>query len=258
VRGEDLRSEPLLDDYTRQALSYDRTRRADAPLTALIDGALSSAPGRRLIDIGGGTGNYAAALAARGWQPLVVDVSEPMLERAAGKGLAVLRADAQRLDGVADASHDAALMFSMLHHVPEPAAAIAAARRVLVAGGRLALLAFSLEDGESVTLVDYFPSSRALVRTSHLTRTQLAGLLPGCEVQVVTFSGEDLNLASLAARPELVLDPGIRAATSFFERLEAENPAELNAGLERLAADVAAGRAPRREGTGTLLTWTRP
>jgi demethylmenaquinone methyltransferase/2-methoxy-6-polyprenyl-1,4-benzoquinol methylase len=258
VSGSRPQSEPLLDDYSRQALTYDRSRAADGPLTELIDRALRPAPGPRLIDIGGGTGNYAAALAARGWRPLVADISAPMLERAAAKGLATLRTDAQDLAGVEDASFDAALMFSMLHHLPQPDAAIAAASRALVPGGRLAMLAFSREDGESVWLADYFPSSAAWVKTSHMPRSALVALLPGCEQQIVTFSGEDMNLASLAGRPELVLDAGYRAQTSYFERLARDDPRGLDEGLARLAHDLAAGRAPRRPGTATLLSWTRP
>lgn len=50
--------------------------------------ALAGAPGRLLLDVGGGTGNYAAALRKECWDPLVVDVSEPMLAHAQSKGLA--------------------------------------------------------------------------------------------------------------------------------------------------------------------------
>ena len=57
--------------------------------------ALEGAPGRRLADIGGGTGNYALALRREGWEPTVVDRSAGMLARAAAKGLDTVEADAQ-------------------------------------------------------------------------------------------------------------------------------------------------------------------
>ena len=45
--------------------------------------ALEGAPGRRLADIGGGTGNYSRALRDEGWEPVVVDREPAMLARAA-------------------------------------------------------------------------------------------------------------------------------------------------------------------------------
>jgi hypothetical protein len=37
-----------------------------------------------------------------------------------------------------------------------------------------------------------------------------------------------------------------------------DHPAELEAGLARLREDIAAGRAPRRAGTASVLSWTKP
>lgn len=86
--------------------------------------ALAGAPGRRLADAGGGTGNYAAALAAEGWAPVVVDCSLAMLAQAASKGLEAVEADAERLL-FADGTFDAVMLVSMLHHVEDPFRALA-------------------------------------------------------------------------------------------------------------------------------------
>src|SRR2546427_6708227 len=51
------------------------------PYTTLFRSALAPAPGPRLLDIGGGTGNYAAALRGHGHNPVVTDVSEAKLSR---------------------------------------------------------------------------------------------------------------------------------------------------------------------------------
>ena len=64
-------------------------------------------PAGALIDIGCGTGGYAAALAERGWDVTGVDVSEDMLRRAEAKGVRTVRADAATLP-FEDASFDAA------------------------------------------------------------------------------------------------------------------------------------------------------
>jgi ubiquinone/menaquinone biosynthesis C-methylase UbiE len=100
--------------------------------------ALAGATGRRLADIGGGTGNYALALARDGWDPVVIDRSPEMLARATEKGLATITPDARALP-VDDEAFDAVMLISMLHHVDDPAVVLAEARRILRRGGRLAL-----------------------------------------------------------------------------------------------------------------------
>jgi len=87
----------LLRDYSRQARNYDRTRAASPSIVEALRAAIESAPGRRLADIGGGTGNYAAALTELGWDVLVVDRSPEMLGQADAKGLQTLLASAERL-----------------------------------------------------------------------------------------------------------------------------------------------------------------
>src|SRR4029077_4224761 len=55
----------LLPDYSNQARTYDDTRTASASVLAALRDAIGvhpPAPGARLLDVGGGTGNYAAAL----------------------------------------------------------------------------------------------------------------------------------------------------------------------------------------------------
>lgn len=61
-----------------------------------------------LIDVGCGTGSYAAGLTGRGWRVTGVDVSEDMLRRAQDKGMRAVRADASALP-FEDASFDAAI-----------------------------------------------------------------------------------------------------------------------------------------------------
>ena len=123
----------LLPDYSNQARTYDETRAASPSVLGPLREALEGAPGRRLVDIGGGTGNYSRALRDEGWDPIVVDREPGMLERAAAKGLETVQGDAQRLP-LPDACADAAMLVSMLHHVEDPAAAIAEAKRVEIFG----------------------------------------------------------------------------------------------------------------------------
>jgi ubiquinone/menaquinone biosynthesis C-methylase UbiE len=86
----------LLRDYSNQARTYDDTRGASPSVLGPLREALQGAPGRRLVDLGGGTGNYALALQREGWDVLVVDREPAMLARAKAKGLETLEGQASR------------------------------------------------------------------------------------------------------------------------------------------------------------------
>jgi demethylmenaquinone methyltransferase/2-methoxy-6-polyprenyl-1,4-benzoquinol methylase len=249
----------LLRDYSRQAQTYDETRSASPSVLGPLREALAGAPGRRLADIGGGTGNYSRALRDEGWDPVVVDRQPEMLARAAAKGLETIEADARTLP-LGDESVDAAMLVSMLHHVEDPAAALAEARRILRPGGRLALMVFTREDLEDLWLSDYFPSTRAWMVESHPTAGELLAMLPGDarRIEVVFRDLEDASLAALAAYPERLVDPAWHRQTSYFERLQRDHPDELAVGLARLRAELAAGTAPRRPGLASVLAWAKP
>jgi SAM-dependent methyltransferase len=248
----------LLPDYSHQAEAYDRTRSASPSVVRVLRKALDGAPGRRLADIGGGTGNYALALRREGWEPIVVDRSPEMLAHAAGKGLPVLQANAEQLP-FPDRSFDAATMISMLHHVEDRAAALAEARRILTPGGRLVLKGYTGEDAATLWIVDYFPCSRPWMEETHPPRAAFVEQLPGAELIAFQFEDiEDGSLAALSSEPELVVRAAASGETSYFERMRRDHPDELEAGLARLSADIAADRAPRRAGTVTILSWTKP
>lgn len=247
----------LLDDYSKQALAYDSTRGASPSVLAPLREALAGAPGPALLDVGGGTGNYAAALARDGWRPLVLDRSAAMLERAAAKAFETVRANATELP-MPDQSFDAVMLVSMLHHVDDRRRALAEARRVLRRGGRLAAMLFTREDIAGDWSLEYFPASRAWMRATHPPLRELLDALPGARrIPVVYEDVEDGSLAALLGRPELLLDPARRAQTSFFERMERDHPDDLRAGLARLEADLRAGREPRRNGGASVLAWEK-
>jgi SAM-dependent methyltransferase len=248
----------LLPDYSRQAERYDETRSASPSVLRPLREALAGAPGRRLADIGGGTGNYALALKREGWEPVVIDRSPAMLSRASAKGLQTVAADAQHLP-FAEETFDAVTMISMLHHVEERSAALAEARRVLRGQGKLVLMGFTAEDSDSLWILDYFPSSRSWMEATHPPRSALLRELPGASTMPFRFTDmEDASLAALSADPARVLDAALRGSTSYFERMGRDHPDELQAGLARLREDIDAGRAPARAGTATVLSWTKP
>jgi hypothetical protein len=69
---------------------------------------------------------------------------------------------------------------------------------------------------------------------------------------------EDESLAALSADPGRLVEAAERGRTSYFERMQRDHRDELRAGLARLRQDIAAGRAPSRAGTASVLSWTKP
>lgn len=256
-------------EYSRQARTYDNTRGASPSVLAPLLEALGGAGGKepiRLLDVGGGTGNYAAALTGHGFAPTVLDLNEAMLARARAKGLAVVVADAQALP-YADGSWGAITMIAMLHHVQDWRGALAEARRVLAPHGRLAVMGWAREHVEQVSWVhSYWPSTRAWMDEIHEPLSSILAELPGARVLPVRFGDfVDLSLGALQRRPELLLDEDMRRQTSYFERLAASDADELRAGIELLRADLAAGHDPRtaiepareRLGDAFVLAWAQ-
>lgn len=91
-------------------------------------------PGARTVEVGVGTGRFAAALGVREG----VEPAAAMARRARLRGIAVTPGVAERLP-LADASCHLVLMVTVLCFVDDPEAALAEAHRVLVPGGHLLL-----------------------------------------------------------------------------------------------------------------------
>jgi demethylmenaquinone methyltransferase/2-methoxy-6-polyprenyl-1,4-benzoquinol methylase len=138
---------------------FDRFARIyDWVMPAADSGSLAAALSRadgdidRVLDLGGGTGR--ASIAVDAPERVVVDVSRPMLARARtrtanGPGrptdppgpLAALQGDAGQLP-VEDDAVDAAIVVDAFHHMPQQAAVVAEAARVLRPGGVLVIREF--------------------------------------------------------------------------------------------------------------------
>ena len=231
-------------EYEDRAASYDRTRSASqSTLTALLD-ALGEPNGRSLLDIGGGTGNYATPLRAAGFRVVVADLSPAMLRRAQaklGRGAIVL-GDALGLP-FGDGSFDCAISVNVSHHVPDLRRHLGEARRV-VGGGRFAVQINTRENLEAHWIFEYFPQAKEPTLAFHPNAEHVERVMRSVGFQRVrrlsyVFEDQaDATFEALKHRPERYLEDGYRRNTTFFTRLSADVE---SAGVERLREDHASG-----------------
>ena len=121
-------------------------------------------PGRRVLDLGCGTGRFAAALAQRhGCTVVGVDPSPAMLAMACARTGAVTWVDgrAESLP-LGDDAVERAFMQTVVHLVEDRPAAFAEVRRVLVPDGILAILTVDPAGAPRFWMADVLPSYAAI------------------------------------------------------------------------------------------------
>src|SRR3954453_13754042 len=127
------------------------TGRITARFAASLLDAARAGPGTRVLDAGCGHGDLCAAAAARGAAPVGVDLAEGMVAaaQAAHPDLEFRVADAEDLL-FPDASFDAVLAAFLVNHLPPPERAAQELRRVVAAGGRVAVAMWGRARGGGV------------------------------------------------------------------------------------------------------------
>jgi SAM-dependent methyltransferase len=203
----------------------------------LLDAAGVGA-GTRVLDVGCGPGFVSEAAAARGAEPVGLDVAEAMIERARARSpqLRFVVGDAERLDA-ADASFDAVTSNFGVLHVPRPEAAMAEARRVLVAGGRFAFTVWVPDRSVPDAIVDdaiaahaapvEVPAGPPVDRFADPGECRRALEDAGFEPDGVRV--DTVEVAWRLAAPELLFDAHLEAGVQTATVLRSQPPDRLRA-----------------------------
>ena len=165
-------------DFASRAATYDELRPLDQGSLDLIEEVVREADlaGRRLLDVGCGTGRLAALLAEQhGARVSGVDPSAEMLavaQRRQIPAVELVPGHAEQLP-FPDSHFERAVMFLVVQHVDRPRA-FAEIERVLAPAGRLAIVTPHLEFFAGHWMADLFPSYVAVERTRFPDEAALA------------------------------------------------------------------------------------
>jgi ubiquinone/menaquinone biosynthesis C-methylase UbiE len=206
------------------------------------------APRARVLDVGGGPGRYAVALAAAGHRVTLLDLSPRMLERARDHARdrrvqleGYVEGNAMDLSRFDNGSFDAVLLFGPLYHLPaadDRLRVLREAQRVLASGGAL-LAAFVTRYGPLRELARGNPSM--LIKQARRYEMLLeTGVFPEAEDDERLFNGYYARWEEIGPMLEAAgfAAPRLLAAESILERIE-ERVAALRGPAWEAWADLA-------------------
>lgn len=227
---------PAKPDFGRRAATYDTLRPADANWWARFEllVRVGDLRGRRILDVGCGTGALAAALAehahAKVWG---VDEDAEMLAVARGRvpgSVGLKQARAEELP-FRDGWFERVTLSLVVHLVARPAA-LAEARRVLSGEGRIAILTFDPAHFETFWLNRFFPSIEAIDRRRFPTGEALSAELTAAGF--ATVESHSLDQSSTLGRQEALAKIRGRHISTF----DLLSPEELADGTARAEAEL--------------------
>ena len=253
------------ENYHEAAQVYDQIRYAggvEVTLGAWAAGGSSSGTPlhrQRVLDVGCGTGNYAAAVAPHVGQVDCFDGNASMLAKCEEK-LGALRdnhAAGTFTQGLlpdlpfASGTYHAAMCNLVVHHIEDDdtrptwartTAAVHEVARVLKPGGTFCLNHLAPEQVDCYWFLHYVPVCRERFRATLVPQTRLAAMFEEAGLQDVRRA-TPLDYALFRPLPTYLqadgpLDPEWRKSTSMWALGDA---AELEEGMARLRADIASG-----------------
>jgi SAM-dependent methyltransferase len=220
--------------YDTIGINYAALRQPDPRIAATIANALGAA--RTVVNVGAGTGSYEPG----DREVTAVEPSIEMIRKRPATAAPAVQASADDLP-FDDKVFDAAMAILTIHHWPDKAKGLRELRRVT--RGPIILLTF--DPVQRPWLTDYLPELASLDERNMPRLDAYADWLGPVRIEPVPVPHDctDGFLYAYWRRPEAYLDARIRSGSSSFWSIGG-----LDAGLSRLADDLASGEWDRRYG----------
>lgn len=225
--------------YDRIGIGYSDIRRPDLRIAARIEAALGDA--QTILNVGAGTGSYEPF----DREVTAVEPSAKMIAQRPAGAAPVVQASAESLP-FEDDSFDAAMALMTMHHWANATAGLAEMKRI--ARNRIVLLTIDADALRELWITrDYFPETIDLDAGRFPAIVELCDLLPGAGVEPLPVPRDCSDGFGIShwGRPEVILDPVIRRASSNWHEIPAE---ATERGLQRLRADLKSGFWDERYG----------
>jgi SAM-dependent methyltransferase len=224
------RAAPVYDEI---GVGYARFRRPEPRIEAAVHSALGAA--RQVVNVGAGTGSYEP-----GDRAVVGVEPSPQMIRQRPRGAApCVRATAAELP-FGDQAFDGAMALLTVHHWPAPETGL---RELCRVAAGVVILTFDPGVHNSFWLFrDYVPAITTLPTTAAAVGVEAVAEIIGAdrvEPVLVPHDCRDGFGTAYWRRPHAYLDPDVRRCMSAFGLVD---PATVRPGIERLRADLAAGR----------------
>jgi ubiquinone/menaquinone biosynthesis C-methylase UbiE len=258
-------SESIAEAYSRTGAEWDAGPgpiydRLSEELVARVPGGIAG----EVLDLGAGTGAASRAASAAGAKRIVaLDIAAGLLAVDAAARPPAVVGDARALP-FRNGAFDAVVAAFSLNHVPDPAAALAEAARVLRPGGALAVSAYTTDDTHPVKEVvraacaargwvppgwyhELQQEAMPKLATPERALAEASEVLPGAGADVVRVAFPELGRRALVA-----WRLGMAQLAPFVATLA---PLERAALIDEAVAQV--GDAPLVRSM-VVLTWTKP
>jgi SAM-dependent methyltransferase len=223
-------------NYDQLAADYAATRRVHPEIVARLARALATLPAQSALEVGCGTGNYAAAL-QRATNAYVagVEPSRGMLAHAQAAGVTCCQGEAAAVP-LRSCAFGLVYAVDVVHHLPDVRPLLREARRLLRPGGRVCLAT----DSERIIatrmpLAVYWPETVASEFQRYHPIPRLLEWL--ADTGFRDLCEEEVEFAYLLHNAE----PYRRRAFSTLQRISDQ---AFRQGLARLETDLAQGPLP--------------
>ena len=232
--------------YDEIGFNYDETRQPDPYLVQGLIKHLKMKDTYKYLDLACGSGNYTTTLAEKG-EMYGIDISDVMITSAKKKNTNVnwFLGNVEKLP-FEDNMFQGAICTLAIHHFDALYSAFCEVFRVLNQGN-FVIFTSTKEQMENYWLNEYFPlamkaSIQQMPSLDLIVQNLKKAGFTSIQTDLYHVNNElqDLFLYSGKNRPEIYLNPQIRAGISTFANLAMQD--EIEAGCKRLSADINSGK----------------